>query len=106
MKIQDLTVEHIWRVAVDYGDGVKTDVAIEIETATTDIDLIYSRIGQSALGDGIDQIIVYRDDKEYRRYILKRPKPPSTKSALLQSVTLRFEYDGKVYEGTAYEVSE
>jgi hypothetical protein len=58
--------EPYWRVVVDRGDNAETLIH-----ESNDIDAVYRRIGQMVLSLGIEQIIVYRDGEEYRRYKLK-----------------------------------
>jgi hypothetical protein len=61
---------HLWSVVIDRGNGTETIVV----PTTRDIEHVFGRIGQMVLSLDIAQIIVYRDDEEYRRYILKRPE--------------------------------
>jgi hypothetical protein len=69
--------EH-WIVCVEYG-GYKGCVrAYE----GYDIKKAYIRIGQMALSEGIDQIIVYKNCKEYRCYELKPDSIAAKRQAL------------------------
>lgn len=56
-----------WLVVIDRGDGKETRIH-----EGDDINKVYTRIGQMVLSLGVDQIIVYRNGEEYRRYELKR----------------------------------
>lgn len=58
--------EH-WLIVVDRGDGKETRIC-----ETDDVNKVYLRIGQMVLSLGIEQIIVYFNGEEYRRYELKR----------------------------------
>ena len=58
-----------WIVSVDRGDGSEMRV-----TEHDDMEHIYRRIGQIVLSTGMEQIIVYNNGEEYRRYELKHKK--------------------------------
>jgi len=55
-----------WRVMVDYGGG-ETLIHEGKDTRK-----VYVHVGQQAIVAEAEQIIVYRDNAEYRRYELKR----------------------------------
>lgn len=58
-----------WLVCIDRGDGLMTRISEH-----DDMEHIYRRIGQMVLSTGVEQIVVYRNSEEYRRYELKRNK--------------------------------
>ena len=60
--------EH-WLIVVDRGDDKETRIC-----ETDDVNKVYLRIGQMVLSLGIEQIIVYRNSEEYRRYELRHKK--------------------------------
>jgi hypothetical protein len=57
--------DEYWCIVVDRGDGKETLIH-----EGNDIDKVYTRIGQMVLSLGIEQIVVYRNGEEYRRYAL------------------------------------
>lgn len=59
--------EHDWRLVIDRGGGLDTLIV-----ETTDLEGLYRRIGQMVMSLDIEQVAVYRDDVEYRRYVLER----------------------------------
>jgi len=59
--------EH-WRIVVDRGIGIADTTIYD----GYEIDRVFIRIGQMALSLDIEQIVVYRNGEEYRRYELKR----------------------------------
>jgi len=57
-----------WVICIDRGDGKEDPVV-----SSNDLDHIFMRIGQLVLSLGIEKIIVYCNDQEYRRYVLHQP---------------------------------
>ncbi len=66
--------EH-WRIEVDRGSGLDTTIYDGYE-----VDRVFIHLGQMVLSLGIEQIVVYRNGEEYRRYELKHASSEKSKT--------------------------